>query len=138
MGAYILLSSLYLPLHPSLSLGSGSSTLQASAVLDSMTRIWIGLVGVVVPVLVMWSRVRLGVHTPAQTLAGSALGVANACFWFTAWNGVQWLFSDNSTLNRNRVASTSILRDGLKHTLGVRVDVLITHTEALLARATGC
>ncbi|PWY97243.1 PAP2-domain-containing protein, partial [Testicularia cyperi] len=82
MGTYILLSSLLLPLHPSLAISQAdnSTTYQ-------MTRIWLALFGVAAPLLVMWSRVRLGVHTRAQTIAGAALGIAKACLWFVVWNG---------------------------------------------------
>ncbi|SPO20427.1 uncharacterized protein UTRI_00827_B [Ustilago trichophora] len=131
MGTYIVLSSLLLPLHPSLSLGS-SSLLGNAAASDNMTRIWIALVGVVAPVLVMWSRVRLGVHTPAQTLVGAALGVAKACIWFTAWNGTQLLFGSHSTIGSN-----SVLQDGLRNTVSVRVDSLIAQTEARMWRTIG-
>lgn len=134
MGTYLLLSSLLLPLHPSLSLSS-SSSLGGPATLDTMTRVWIALVGVVAPVTVMWSRVRLGVHTPAQTLVGAALGIANACIWFTAWNGTHLLFGTGSTLDS--AASTSLIHNGLKDSIGVRVDSLIAHIEANLARTVG-
>lgn len=134
MGTYIVLSSLLLPLHPSLSL-SNSFLAHDAASTDSMTRLWIALVGVVGPVLVMWSRVRLGVHTPAQTLVGAALGVAKACLWFTAWNGTQVVFGSHSTLGL--ASSHSMLRDGLKDSIGVRVDALIAQTEAQVWRTIG-
>ncbi|GAC99493.1 hypothetical protein PHSY_007095 [Pseudozyma hubeiensis SY62] len=98
-----------------------------------MTRVWIALIGVVAPVLVMWSRVRLGVHTPSQTLAGACLGVTKACLWFTAWNGIQ-IFLDTPS-SQHDTASTSILRDGLKNTVGVRVDSWIAQAEVSLGRA---
>lgn len=41
----------------------------------AITAFPIGLMAVVVPVAVSWSRVRLGYHTPAQVVAGSVLGV---------------------------------------------------------------
>lgn len=135
MGTYIVLSSLLLPQHPSLSLGS-SAVLGTASASDNMTRVWIALVGLVAPVLVMWSRVRLGVHTPAQTLVGAALGVAKACIWFTAWNGTQ-LFSSSHTTFGNAWGSNSVVRNGLKDTVGVRVDSLIAQTEATLLSALG-
>lgn len=132
MGTYIFLSSLLLPLHPSLSLDS-SSTSGGPASLDGMTRVWIALIGVVAPVLVMWSRVRLGVHTPSQTLAGACLGVTKACLWFTAWNGTQIFIDTRSSIDD--AASSSILRNGLRNTVGVRVDSWIAQVEANLVRA---
>ena len=134
MGTYILLSSLLLPLHPSLSLSSNSVTGDAAS-LDNMTRVWIALVGAVAPALVMWSRVRLGVHTPEQTLAGAALGFAKACLWFTAWNGSQLVLGTSASTRS--FWSTSVLHDGLKATIGVRGDALIAQIEANLRRAVG-
>ncbi|SAM59043.1 uncharacterized protein UBRO_01122 [Ustilago bromivora] len=126
MGIYIMLSALFLPLHPTFSLDSSS---------DNVARIWIGLVGIAAPVLVMWSRVRLGVHTPAQTLVGAALGVAKACIWFTAWNGTNLLLGSSSSFDR--AASThSVLHNGLKDWIGARVDWIISQTEARLFGST--
>ncbi|EST06663.1 Phosphatidic acid phosphatase type 2/haloperoxidase [Kalmanozyma brasiliensis GHG001] len=129
MGTYILLSSLLLPLHPSLHLGSGA------AARDNMAHIWIALVGVVAPVLVMWSRVQLGVHTPAQTLVGAALGVVKACLWFTAWNGTQVVFGTSPTIGD--ATSASVARNGLRTIIGARVDPLIAQTEARVLGAIG-
>jgi len=98
--------------------------------MDGMTQIWIALVGVAAPVLVMWSRVQLGVHTPAQTIVGAALGVFKACLWFTAWNGTQVLFGSGS--NFGDPSSRSVLQNGLKDSLGVRGDALIGHFETKL------
>lgn len=98
--------------------------------MDGMTSIWIALVGVAAPVLVMWSRVRLGVHTPAQTLVGAALGVFKACLWFTAWNGTHVLFGSGPTFGDP--SSRSVLQNGLKDSLGVRVDSLIGRYETQL------
>lgn len=134
MGTYILLSSLLLPLHPSLRLSSSSATERAVA-REGLAYIWIALVGVVAPVLVMWSRVQLGVHTPAQTLVGAALGVVKACLWFTAWNGTQTVFGASASVSDAR--STSLLRNGLKDVIGVRVDPMIAQTEAKFLRALG-
>ncbi|SNX84133.1 uncharacterized protein MEPE_02841 [Melanopsichium pennsylvanicum] len=133
MGTYIVLLSLFLPLHPSLSLAS--TFLEGdSAASDKMVRSWMAIIGFVTPVLVMWSRVRLGVHTPAQTLAGAALGVAKACIWFTVWNGTQLLFcSDSST----PWSSGMVLRSGLKDLIGVRADSMIANTEAHVLKALG-
>jgi dolichyldiphosphatase len=39
------------------------------------------------PPVVMWSRVRLGLHTPAQCLVGATLGVACALFATVLWTG---------------------------------------------------
>lgn len=100
-----------------------------------MTRVWIALIGAVAPVLVMWSRVRLGVHTPAQTWAGAALGVTKACVWFTLWNGTQLVFGTASS--SSNTLSTSMLHNGLKDTVGVRADALIAQTEANVLRAIG-
>lgn len=129
MGTYILLSSLLLPLHPSLHLGSGA------AARDGMAYIWIALVGVVAPVLVMWSRVQLGVHTPAQTLVGAALGVVKACIWFTAWNGTQVVFESGPAFSD--ATSASVLRNGLKRIISARLDPLIAQTEAKVLGAMG-
>ncbi|CBQ68156.1 conserved hypothetical protein [Sporisorium reilianum SRZ2] len=134
MGTYIILSSLLLPLHPSLSLSSNAAIGEAAS-LDGMTRVWIAIVGAVAPVLVMWSRVRLGVHTPEQTWAGAALGVAKACIWFTVWNGIQVVFGPESSLSH--ALSTSMLRNGLKDTVGVRLDGLVEQTEATVLKAIG-
>lgn len=128
MGTYIVLSSLLLPLHPSIPVGSGTAS-------DSMTRIWLALVGAVAPVLVMWSRVRLGVHTPAQTLVGAALGIVKACIWFTAWNGLETLFGSGTAFDIG--TSRSVLNVGLKDTVGVRVDSLIQQAEARLFGSIG-
>ncbi|CDW98737.1 hypothetical protein [Sporisorium scitamineum] len=134
MGTYLVLASLLLPLHPSLSLSSNAVTGEAAS-LDSMTRVWIALVGAVGPVLVMWSRVRLGVHTPAQTWAGAALGVAKGCIWFTAWNGTDLVLGTESS--SSNALSTWILHNGLKDTVGVRVDALIAQAEANSLQAFG-
>lgn len=122
MGTYIMLSSLFLPLHPTFSLDASS---------DDMTRIWIALVGIAAPVLVMWSRVQLGVHTPAQTLVGAALGVAKAYIWFTAWNGTTLVFGPSLAFEQAGSAR-SVLQDGLRNSLGVRIDSIIGQTEARL------
>ncbi len=127
MGTYIVLSSLILPLHPSISHGSRLLGGHESAS-DGMVRIWLALFGFVAPVLVMWSRVRLGVHTPAQTFVGAALGVVKACVWFTAWNGTTMVFGSASPLDA--ASSSSVLQNGLKDTVGVRVDSLIHQVES--------
>lgn len=43
------------------------------------------LPSLLVPPLVMWSRIRLGLHTPAQTIAGAALGITTAWIASYAW-----------------------------------------------------
>lgn len=117
MGTYIMLTSLLLPLHPSISLGSQSH--------DDMTRLWLALLGIAAPIAVMWSRVRLGVHTPEQTVAGAALGVFNACISFLAWNGTMQLFGTMGN-------TESLLAVGLRQRIGVPVDDFISR----LARST--
>ncbi|GAK61920.1 uncharacterized protein PAN0_001c0115 [Moesziomyces antarcticus] len=131
MGTYIVLSSLLLPLHPSLVLD------RTSTQSDQMVRIWLALLGVAAPVLVMWSRVRLGVHTRAQTLVGAALGVAKAIIWFTLWNGTHIITGTNSASAFDAAMSPSTLQVGLKATVGTRIDSLIRHTEAALRDVTG-
>lgn len=40
------------------------------------------------PPVVMWSRVRLGLHTPAQCLVGATLGVTCALVATAVWSGL--------------------------------------------------
>jgi dolichyldiphosphatase len=131
MGTYIMLSSLLLPLHPSLILD------RTSTQSDQMVRIWLALIGVAAPVLVMWSRVRLGVHTRAQTLVGAALGVVKAIVWFTLWNGTQIMTGTSSAPVLDAATFPSTLQVGLRATVGTRIDSLIRHTEATLRDASG-
>lgn len=134
MGMYMILSSLCLPLHSSIP-WSSKRWADSAAESDSMTRIWIVLVGFAAPALVMWSRVRLGVHTPAQTLAGAALGVAKACLWFIAWNGTVLVFGSSFASDEAWFRFT--LRNGLKNTVGAPMDAVIGETEARLFRLLG-
>lgn len=112
MGTYLFLSSLYLELHPSLRLsslssshspplspssfflspsssrtGTGTSTKETDN-LQLVTRIWLAIFSFSLPLLVIWSRIRLGVHTRAQCLVGGALGCALACACWALWTGV--------------------------------------------------
>lgn len=40
------------------------------------------------PPLIMWSRVKLGLHTPEQCMVGGALGIFNALFLSMLWRGL--------------------------------------------------
>lgn len=91
-----------------------------------MTRTWLAVMGVTAPIAVMWSRVRLGVHTPEQTVAGAALGVFNAMISFLAWNGTTQVFGGNQSSHHGLVAL------GLRHSIGVPVDEMISRWLAKL------
>lgn len=72
-GAYILLASLYLPIHPSF---PGDWRI---------TRVLPPLFCVPCASLIAASRYWLGHHTLPQIGAGVALGLVMTTFWFTAW-----------------------------------------------------
>ncbi|PWN53648.1 hypothetical protein IE53DRAFT_383822 [Violaceomyces palustris] len=88
MGTYILFCSILLPLHPAFLSVTSSGTSNHAVLSETATRAWISVFSIMAPVGVMWSRVKLGVHTPNQTYAGAALGILKAFLWFTLWNGV--------------------------------------------------
>ncbi|KAK0550051.1 hypothetical protein OC845_002855 [Tilletia horrida] len=56
---------------------------------DLPVRLAYALASLSVPAVVMWSRVALGLHTPAQCAAGALLGTVNALSLFTSWNGLR-------------------------------------------------
>ena len=125
MGTYILLCSLMLPLHPSLPSSRAGS--------ESATRAWLTILAIGTPVTVMWSRVRLGVHTPAQTLAGAALGIFKGCLWFTLWNGTEK--SLGIRLGDGQHGWTgAISAGGFAEHVGVPVDSFISSVESSLLR----
>ncbi|KAF8902102.1 hypothetical protein CPB84DRAFT_1729284 [Gymnopilus junonius] len=69
---YILLASLYLPIHPSL------GPVLASRILPPLITLpW--------AVAIVMSRVWLGHHTWPQVFVGSSYGVAFASVWFSMW-----------------------------------------------------
>lgn len=94
MGLYLCLSFLLLPLHPSVPVPSAlkspppTSDLPTDAS-DLPVRLAYAIVSLSVPAVVMWSRVALGLHTPAQCAAGALLGTVNALTLFTSWNGLR-------------------------------------------------
>ncbi|KAN0060200.1 hypothetical protein ACQY0O_007529 [Thecaphora frezii] len=91
----------------------------------ALATLYVGL-----PVAVMWSRVRLGVHTPAQTVAGAALGVVKAGLWFTAWYGVSdvlgWKVEGSGGF------WTDLIGPGVGRTVGVPLDAWINRWERRL------
>ena len=99
-GVYLSLSTLLLPLHPRVtSLLPYWDSLAARALVEGPdhlvrygqqgTRIALALVWLAGAASVCWSRVRLGHHTPAQVLAGAALGSTVAVAWLALWLGAE-------------------------------------------------
>ena len=97
-GVYLSISTLLLPLHPRVtSLLPFWDHLAARAVAEGPTHLvsWgqlgtralLALFWVAGAASVCWSRVRLGHHTPAQVLAGAALGSSVAVVWLGLWLG---------------------------------------------------
>lgn len=108
-GTYLSLSSLLLPLHPrvtallpywdrfasatSTALGPGAVqssfwTYFAGAWGQRATRVGLAAFFLAGSASVCWSRVRLGHHTPAQVIAGAALGSTIALVWMSLWLGL--------------------------------------------------
>lgn len=73
---YILLASMYLPVHPSLGPPS-----------EAVWRILPPLICLPWTISIMMSRVWLGHHTWPQVFAGASYGIAMASIWFTLWTG---------------------------------------------------
>lgn len=82
MGIYFSLSSLLLPFHPSI---------QPSQSYEPLLRSTLTCLGLSIPILVIWSRIKLGLHTRLQCLAGFTLGLALAFTLFLVWNGYESL-----------------------------------------------
>lgn len=55
--------------------------------LDAHHRLWIIPALITLPPMIMYSRVRLGVHTVAQCAVGGTLGIVNAVFCTALWQG---------------------------------------------------
>jgi membrane-associated phospholipid phosphatase len=55
--------------------------------LDANHRLLIMPALLALPPAIMYSRVRLGVHTPAQCIVGGILGATNAVFCTAMWQG---------------------------------------------------
>lgn len=65
------------------------------------------------PPLIMWSRVKLGLHTPEQCMVGAALGFVNTLLLSLLWRGIgSWV--------------------GLRGDVAPRVDEVIQHLEDTL------
>lgn len=71
------------------------------------------------PLLVMWSRVKLGLHTPEQTYAGAAIGISMALVFWTTWNGL-----DSFSLEGNRSwdVGLGLVRNGIGRSFGRNLD----------------
>ncbi|PWN45725.1 PAP2-domain-containing protein [Ceraceosorus guamensis] len=74
---------------------------------------------------VMWSRVQLGLHTPAQTLAGAALGTVSALSLSVLWHGT------------NASAGPAWLSDGLSTVLVPSTDRWLTQIEGTIRKRVG-
>jgi len=71
-------------LEPDMSFPSGHSQMSAGLFFSAAFRLkkgWAWILAPVLTLLVMLSRLYLGVHYPTDVLAGAALGVAFACIW---------------------------------------------------------
>ncbi|EPQ29209.1 uncharacterized protein PFL1_03496 [Pseudozyma flocculosa PF-1] len=132
MGSYLVL---VLALAPSSSSSSTPTSGMGAATMVGLGALCIGL-----PVAVMWSRVRLGVHTPAQTVAGAALGVVKALFWFTLWYGSDQVWRRGASAVDARDASGGVGRlwtQGLATHVGLPVDAFVGRCEARLLGTPG-
>lgn len=74
LATYILLASMFLPVHPSF-----PSNINVSLLAPCVALPW--------AVAVVSSRVWLGHHTVPQVIAGASYGVALASVWFGLWSG---------------------------------------------------
>ncbi|KAL9934027.1 hypothetical protein V8E36_007109 [Tilletia maclaganii] len=143
MGFYLTLCFLLLPLHPSVPVPSAltsspaiTSTFSAlsgsSDLNDYAIRTSYALASLTFPAVVIWSRVALGLHTPAQCAVGALLGVFNATVLFTAWNGLRtWTGSSWSFVGS---ALPDVLMNGIGSTFGLWADELIKTGEEAARR----
>ncbi|KAK0525522.1 hypothetical protein OC834_005138 [Tilletia horrida] len=123
MGLYLCLSFLLLPLHPSVPVPSAltkpmpasSSASEATIWSDLSVRAAYALCSSAIPAVVIWSRVALGLHTPAQCAVGALLGAFNAVTLFTTWNGLRvWGLSE--------LPLPAVAVNGIGSTVGVWAD----------------
>ncbi|CAD6892457.1 unnamed protein product [Tilletia controversa] len=132
MGLYLSLCFVLLPLHPSVPVPSAltnpspaspsSSGSTNGLVSDLSVRLGYAAFAAMFPAVVIWSRIALGLHTPAQCGVGALLGAFNAVLLFTGWNGMRvWGVGEGTV--------PGFLLDGVGSTFGVWADVWIKALE---------
>ncbi|KAE8250654.1 hypothetical protein A4X13_0g4519 [Tilletia indica] len=134
MGLYLSLCFLLLPLHPSIPVPSAltnpppsSSTSSSGLISDLGVRMGYAAFTAMFPAIVIWSRIALGLHTPAQCGVGALLGAFNAVVLFTGWNGMRVWGLDNGFV-------PAVLQEGVGSTFGIWADAWIKTLEEEVRR----